>query len=151
MLDATDRKIVSLLQEDGRLTNAELAEEVGLSQSACHRRVKRLEDEGVIAGYGAFVDRRRVGLSVLAYVTVKMESHAEELLLKFVKGVEAIEEIVDCHAITGDGDYLLKVVAKDMDSYSKVALKKIVRLPGVKDSSTNFVLSTLKLTPAWPL
>ncbi|MEL7490923.1 MAG: Lrp/AsnC family transcriptional regulator [Pseudomonadota bacterium] len=151
MLDVTDRKLVGLLQQDGRLTNAELAEQVGLSQSACHRRVKRLEDTGVISGYGAFVDRKRVGLNVLGYVSVKMESHSEDLLDKFTRGVEAIDEIVACYAISGGGDYLLKVVAADMDAYADVALKKLMRLPGVKDSTTNFVLSTVKLDPAWPI
>lgn len=151
MLDVTDRKLVGLLQQDGRLTNAELAEQVGLSQSACHRRVKRLEDTGVISGYGAFVDRKRVGLNVLGYVSVKMESHSEQLLDQFTRGVEAIDEIVACYAISGGGDYLLKVVAADMDAYADVALKKLMRLPGVKDSTTNFVLSTVKLDPAWPI
>lgn len=151
MLDATDRKLVGLLQQDGRLTNAELAERVGLSQSACHRRVKRLEDTGVISGYGAFVDRKRVGLNVMGYVFVKMESHAEDLLDAFTRGVEAMDEIVACYAISGRGDYLLTVVAADMDAYAEVALKKLAHLPGVKDSESNFVLSTVKLDPAWPI
>lgn len=151
MLDHVDRKLVGLLQQDGRLTNAELAERVGLSQSACHRRVKRLEDTGVISGYGAFVDRRRVGLNVLGYVSVKMESHSEELLNKFMRGVEAMDEIVACYAIAGDADYLLQVVSTDMDSYGQMAVKKLARLPGVKDSTTKFVLSTVKLDPAWPI
>ncbi|MEL7487694.1 MAG: Lrp/AsnC family transcriptional regulator [Pseudomonadota bacterium] len=151
MTDLIDRKLVALLQEDGRLTNAELAERVGLSQSACHRRVKRLEDTGVISGYSAFVDRKRIGLNVLAYVFVKMESHAEDLLEAFTRGVDAIDEIVACDAISGDGDYLLKIVAADMDAYAEIALKKVVRLPGVKDSSTNFVLSTMKLDHGWPI
>jgi len=151
MLDSIDRKIVALLQGDGRLTNAELANHIALSQSACHRRVKRLEDQGVIAGYGAFVDRSRVGLSVMGYVSVKMESHAEEILTAFTRGVEEIDEIVACYAISGGGDYMLKVVSKNMDDYAAVALKKIVKLPGVKDTTTNFVLSTVKLTPAWPI
>lgn len=150
-LDKADRKLVALLQEQGRLTNAELAEKVGLSLSACHRRVKRLEEAGVIAGYSAVIDRREVGLSVLAYVFVKLEMHSEELLQAFLRGIDAIDEVVACYAIAGGGDYLLKIVAEDMDAYSDVALKKIVRLPGVKDSSSNFVLSTLKLAPGWPV
>ena len=151
MLDLTDRKLIALLQEDGRLTNAELAERVGLSQSACHRRVKRLEDTGVISGYTAFIDRKRVGLNVMAYVFIKLESHAEDLLDAFTRGVEEIDEVVACYSISGDGDYLLKVVTADMDAYAEVALKKLVRLPGVKDSESNFVLSTIKLDHGWPL
>ncbi len=151
MLNEIDRKILMLLQRNGRLTNAEIAEEVGLSISACHRRVKLLEDQGAIAGYSAVVDRTRVGLSVLAYVFVKLESHAEDLLDEFDKRINRIEEVVACYAISGGGDYILKVVARDMDAYAEVALKKIARLPGVKDSSSNFVLSTMKLAPGWPL
>lgn len=151
MLDDADRRLLALLQDDGRLTNAELAEKVGLSLSACHRRVKRLEDEGVIAGYSAVLDRKSVGCNVLAYVFVKLEAHSEEFLAAFVKGIEKIDEIVACYAIAGGGDYLLKVATKDMDAYADIALKKIVRLPGVKDSSSNFVLTTLKREAGWPV
>jgi DNA-binding Lrp family transcriptional regulator len=151
MLDDADRRLLSLLQDEGRLTNAELAERVGLSLSACHRRVKRLEEEGFIAGYSAVVDRKSIGFSVLAYVFVKLEAHSEDFLKAFVEGVAKIDEIVACYAIAGGGDYLLKVVARDMDAYAEVALKKIVRLPGVKDSSSNFVLTTLKREAGWPV
>ena len=94
MLDVTDHKIIALLQEDGRLTNAELATSVGLSQSACHRRVKRLEDQGVIAGYGAFVDRSKVGLSVMGFVSIKLENHSEDLLEAFARNVDSVDEVV---------------------------------------------------------
>ena len=151
MIDDIDRKLLALLQHDGRLTNAELAEAVGLSQSACHRRVKQLEERGVISGYSAIVDRAQIDLSVLAYVFVKLESHAEDLLDEFEKRIENIDEVVACHAISGGGDYILKVAASDMEAYAEVALKQLARLPGVKDSSSNFVLSTMKLTPGWPL
>ena len=151
MLDVTDRKIIALLQEDGRLTNAELATSVGLSQSACHRRVKRLEDQAVIAGYGAFVDRSKVGLSVMGFVSIKLENHSEDLLEAFARNVDSVDEVVACYAISGGGDFFLKIVAKDMEAFSNVALKKIVRIPGVKDTTTNFVLSTLKLNAAWPI
>jgi Lrp/AsnC family leucine-responsive transcriptional regulator len=151
MIDASDRKLIALMQEDARLTHGELAERAGLSQSASHRRVRRLEESGVIAGYRATIDRRRVGLNVLAYVFVKLESHAPELLEAFTRGVEQIDEIVACYAIAGGGDYLLKVVAADMDAYADLALKKIVRLPGVKDSESNFVLSTMKPETGWPI
>ncbi len=151
MLDPTDRKLAALLQEEGRLTNAELAEKVGLSQSACHRRVRRLEETGAIMGYAALIDRRKLGLNVMAYVFVKLESHSEELVDRFMRGVEGIDEVVACHAIAGLADYILVVVAETVDSYAEVALKKILRLPGVKDSTSNFVLSTLKQGGLWPL
>ncbi|MEM6537855.1 MAG: Lrp/AsnC family transcriptional regulator [Pseudomonadota bacterium] len=146
-----DRRIISLLQANGRMTNAELAESVNLSTSAVHRRVRLLEDAGVIAGYRAVLDPKCVGLSVTGYVSVKMESHDPKLLKEFVRSVEAIPEIVACHAISGDGDYFLKVMAADMDRFADVSLKRVVRLPGVKDSTTNFVLSTVKSETTWPV
>lgn len=151
MIDSTDRDLLTLLQADGRLTNAELAEKVGLSLSACHRRVKRLEDAGVITGYRAVVDRRAVGIKVLAYVFVTLERHSEDLLESFLKAVGGVDEIIACHALAGGSDYLLIVVAEDMDAYAAVALKKIVRLPGVKNSSSNFVLTSYKQGSGWPL
>lgn len=151
MLDDVDQKLMRLLQSDGRLTNAELAEKVALSQSACHRRVRRLEESGAITGYAALVDRRKIGLNVMAYVLVKLESHSEELVNGFMRGVEGIEEVVDCHAIAGLADYILVVVAENVDAYAEIALKKILRLPGVKDSTSNFVLATLKQGGARPL
>ena len=150
-IDRIDRNIIALLQEDARRTHAELAEAVGLSPSACHRRVQRLQESGVIQGYTAVIDRHQVGLSIMGYVSIKMESHENALLEDFVRGVKAIDEVVACYAISGGGDYLLKVVAADMDAFAEVALKRLVRLPGVKDSTTNFVLSTVKLKPSWPI
>lgn len=149
-MDAIDFKLIAALQADGRRTSAELAEAVGLSLSACHRRVKQLEEQGVITGYTAVVDRAKLGLTVLAYVFVKLESHAEELLAAFEAQVRRIDEVVACYAISGSGDYILTVAAKDIEDYAEVALKKLARLPGVKDSASNFVLSTMKLTPGWP-
>lgn len=151
MLDAVDRKLIALLQQDGRLTNADLAGRVALSQSACHRRVRRLEEIGAIAGYAALVDRRKVGLNVMAYVFVKLESHAEELVQSFARGVDGIEEVIACHAVSGQADYVLVVVAETVDAFAEVALKKVLRLPGVKDSTSNFILSTLKSGAGLPV
>ncbi|WP_428409059.1 Lrp/AsnC family transcriptional regulator [Hyphococcus sp.] len=151
MIDETDKKILTLLQRDGRLTNAEIADAVGLSVSAAHRRVKALEACGVIKGYGAKVDRAAAGLTLLAYVFVKLDSHAEEHLEAFEKQVNLLDEVVSCSAVSGGGDYILQVVAKDMESFAEVALKKLVRLPGVKDSSSHFVLSSMKEAAGWPL
>jgi DNA-binding Lrp family transcriptional regulator len=151
MLDETDKAILTLLQRDGRLTNAEIAEKVGLSQSAAHRRVKQLESAGVIEGYTAKVNRAAADLNIFAYVFVKLDSHAEDHLAAFEKQVNLIDEVVSCSAISGGGDYILQVVARDMDGFAQVALKKLARLPGVKDSSSNFVLSTMKQAAGWPL
>jgi Lrp/AsnC family transcriptional regulator, leucine-responsive regulatory protein len=151
MIDDTDRRLLTLLQADGRLTNAELADKTGLSVSACHRRVKQLEERGIIAGYSAIVDRTKINLNVLAYVFVKLESHTEDMLDEFEARVKKINEVIACYAISGGGDYILKVVASNMDNYAEIALKKIARLPSVKDSTSSFVLSTMKLSPGWPL
>lgn len=151
MIDETDKKILDLLQRDGRLTNAEIAEQVGLSQSACHRRVKQLEQAEVITGYTATVSRAALGFNILAYVFVKLDSHVEDHLAAFERQVNLIDEVVSCSAISGGGDYILQVVARDMNGFAEVALKKLARLPGVKDSSSNFVLSTMKQAPGWPL
>ncbi|MEO1136321.1 MAG: Lrp/AsnC family transcriptional regulator [Pseudomonadota bacterium] len=151
MIDDIDKKLLSLLQRDARLTNAELAEKTGLSLSAAHRRVKQLETAGVITGYTANVSRATLGLNVLVFVFVKLESHAEDRLAAFETQVNLIDEVVSCSAISGGGDYLLQVVARDMDGYADVALKRIARLPGVKDSSSSFVLSTMKQSAGWPL
>lgn len=151
MIDAFDKKILTLLQQDGRLTNAELAQSVSLSQSACHRRVKQLEDAGIITGYAAKVDRTKLGLNLMAYVHVKLSSHTEEYLAAFEQQVNRIDEVVVCSAISGGGDYILQVVVRDMDAFAQVALKKLSRLPGVKDSISHFVLANLKQSPGWPL
>jgi DNA-binding Lrp family transcriptional regulator len=151
MLDDTDKAILTLLQRDGRLTNAEIADQVGLSQSAAHRRVKQLESAGVIESYTAKVNRAAADLNIFAYVFVKLDSHAEDHLAAFEKQVNLIDEVVSCSAISGGGDYILQVVARDMDGFAQVALKKLARLPGVKDSSSNFVLSTMKQAAGWPL
>jgi DNA-binding Lrp family transcriptional regulator len=151
MIDETDKKILTLLQRDGRLTNAEVAEQVGLSISAAHRRVKQLEEAGIITGYSANVSRAAAGLNVLAYVFVKLDSHTEDHLAAFERQVNLIDEVVSCFAVSGGGDYILQVIARDMDGFAEVALKKLARLPGVKDSTSNFVLSAMKQSPGWPL
>ncbi len=151
MIDDYDKKILILLQRDGRLTNADIAEQVGLSISAAHRRVKQLEEAGVITGYAANVSRSALGLNIIAYVFVKLDSHTEEHLAAFERQVNLIDEVVSCFAVSGGGDYILQVVARDMDGFAEVALKKLARLPGVKDSTSNFVLSAMKQSAGWPL
>ncbi|MEL6364060.1 MAG: Lrp/AsnC family transcriptional regulator [Pseudomonadota bacterium] len=151
MLDHADRKILRLLQADARRTTAELAEAAGLSTSACHRRVKRLEADGLIAGYSAVLDRKAVGLNVLAYVFVRMEKHSEETLKRFIETVRRMDEIIACHAISGGGDYMLKLVVPDMDAFAEIALKSIARLPGVKEISSSFVLTTEKDERVWAI
>ena len=150
MVDAVDRKILSKLQENGRLTHGQLADHLGLSVCACHRRVKQLEERGVITGYSAIVDRTKLDLKVLAYIFIKLDAHTQTTLSEFEKRIAQMKEVVACHAVSGGGDYILKVIAEDMDAFADIALKQLARLPGLKDSSSNFVLSTLKESPGWP-
>lgn len=143
-LDEMDRRILRALQRDGRLSIVALAEEVGLSPTPCQRRVKRLEESGVIARYGAVLDPSRVGLPVQAFVMVGLSSHAEEVVGAFHRALAARPEVLAAYAMSGEMDYLLHVVASDLDAYGEFALKALLRMPGVKDTRSSFVLGTLK-------
>ena len=116
-MDTKDRQIVRLLQQDGRLTNQDLAERVGLSPSPCLRRVRLLEQAGVIQGYGAIVDQQRYGLPVTAFIRVRLERHARDLVQQFEEAIRQLDEVMDCHLLTGDADYLLRVIVADLESY----------------------------------
>jgi Lrp/AsnC family leucine-responsive transcriptional regulator len=139
-LDAIDRRVLAALQRDGRITIAALAETVGLSATPCLRRVKRLEEEGVITGYEAVVDPKRVGLALDAFVEVSLRDHAEEDVRGFEKAVLACPEIVAYYVLAGDVDYLLRIRVADLEAYSEFATKTLLRMPGVRDTKTSFVL-----------
>jgi DNA-binding Lrp family transcriptional regulator len=139
-LDETDHRILRALQDDARLTTGALAQLVGLSQSPCWRRVKRLEDAGLIAGYHARLDRRALGHGVMAFVMIGIDHQNEERSLEFEQAVQAIPEVVMFHGISGPEDFILAVVAKDLDAYSTLLQKKIHRLPGVRQVRTCFSL-----------
>jgi Lrp/AsnC family transcriptional regulator, leucine-responsive regulatory protein len=128
-LDAGDLRILGVLQAKGRLTNQELADKVGMSTSPCWRRVKRLEESGVIKGYQAVLDRRSVGLGVLAFIRVGIDSHSEAEARRFEKDVLKLDEVVACYSIAGDADFLLQVVARDLDAYAEFAMTVVRRLP----------------------
>lgn len=150
-LDRTDRRILEVLQHDGRITNSDLAEKVSLSASACLRRVQRLEQSGVISGYAAQVDPRAVGLGLQAFVRVQLARHDAESIAHFVARVGASAEVVACHALTGDMDYLLQVVVEDLDHFSRFLLDRLLNDSGVADVNSSFVLRTVKQTGALPL
>ncbi|MEO6519404.1 MAG: Lrp/AsnC family transcriptional regulator [Pseudoxanthomonas sp.] len=150
-LDRTDLLLLALLQEDGRATNADIATQVNLSPSACLRRVQRLEAAGVIQGYAAMVDPKRVGLGLQAFVRVQLEKHGQPGLETFVAGVNSWDEVVACHALTGDMDYLLQVVVQDLEHFSRFLLDKLINATGVADVNSSFVLRTVKQTRALPL
>ncbi|WP_024888716.1 MULTISPECIES: Lrp/AsnC family transcriptional regulator [Luteimonas] len=150
-LDRTDLHLLAELQRGGRLTNAELAERVHLSPSACLRRVQRLEREGVVAGYRAEVDPERVGLGLQAFVRVQLEKHGSAPVERFAAAVEAWDEVVACHALTGDMDYLLHVVVRDLDHFSRFLLDRLLNESGVADVNSSFVLRTVKRFGGLPL
>jgi Lrp/AsnC family transcriptional regulator, leucine-responsive regulatory protein len=150
-LDRLDARIVAELQKDGRCPVVELAAKIGLSGTPCARRIKLLEEGGVIQGYTAIVDPTRVGLNVLAFVQVKLERHTDEKLEQFRREVEALEEVVSCYATTGEHDYLLQVIAPDLESLSAIVLKKLLKIPGVRDVHSSIVLDTIKRSARIPV
>ena len=130
-LDPIDRKILALLQSDGRITMQELADKVGLSISPCHRRVKLLEERGVISRYIATVDQKSLGLHVSVFISIKLARQKEEDLNRFEKAISKWEEVLECYLMTGNRDYLLRVVAADLSSYEAFLKTKLTRLDGI--------------------
>jgi Lrp/AsnC family transcriptional regulator, leucine-responsive regulatory protein len=150
-LDRTDLLLLAELQQSGRLTNAELAERVHLSPSASLRRVQRLERDGVIAGYRAEVDPERLGLGLQAFVRVQLREHDAASIAAFTGLVNAWDEVVACHALTGDMDYLLHVVVQDLEHFSRFLLDRLLNQAGVADVNSSFVLRTVKAFRGMPL
>ena len=143
-LDDIDRRILAALQRDGRLSMVDLAAQVGLSATPCLRRVKRLEQAGVITGYAAIIDAAATGRSLHAFVQVNLENHAEETVKGFQHAIMARPEVVACYPISGEFDYLLQVMVPDLEAYSEFALKALLRMPGVKDTRSSFAMGVLK-------
>ena len=140
-LDRYDRNILQILQEEGRISNQDLAERIGLSQSPCLRRVRALEESGLIIGYRALVDAKKLGLTLLALIHISMDRHTPERFANFDAAVIALPEVLECLLITGqDADYQLKVIVRDMDAYQDLLLNKITRIEGVTGVHTSFVL-----------
>ena len=150
-LDKFDLAILSELQANARLTNAELALRVGLSAAPCWRRVRALEEAGFIKGYHAEIDRYKVGLGVLAFVRLDAERNTGDLTRTMEEAIAKIPEVVSCHYISGSGTFELQVVAKDLDSFSQFARKILLNLPNVKDMHTSFSLGEVKASGALPL
>ena len=143
-MDATDKRILRALARQGRLTNAELAEEVGLSPSPCWTRVKRLEQSGVIRGYAAILDQARLGLPDTVFLEVMMEKHDDGSLKRFEESVLTMPEVLECHLVTGEYDYMLKFAVGGTAGYEAMLREKIYRLPGVRHTRTSFALRCLK-------
>ena len=150
-IDKFDLAILQELQAHGRLTNAELAQRVGLSAAPCWRRVRALEESGFIKGYHAEIDRRKIGLGVLAFVRLDTERANSEVTRKIEEAIRKLPEIVACHYISGTGMFELQVVAQDLDAFSRFALNSLMNLPNVKDLHTSFSLGEVKAGAALPL
>ena len=150
-LDDIDRKILVELQTDSRLSVQDLADRVGLSPSPCHRRVKLLEEAGVITRYIAMVDQRAVGLPVSVFISIKLERQKEEDLDRFARSIAGWREVLECYLMTGHQDFLLRVVVSDLDAYERFLKQKLTRLDGVSSIQSSFALDQIKYSNALPL
>ncbi len=150
-IDQTDRRILTVLQRHGRMSNAELAEHINLSPSACHRRVQRLEKSGVITGYVALLNAREVDRRSTVFVEITLSGQADEVLDAFEKEVSRIPDVLECHLMAGSADYLLKVVARDTDDFARIHRRYLARLPGVAQMHSSFALRTVFKTTALPV
>ena len=151
-LDRYDRQILAVLQQEGRISNQELAERIGLSPSPCLRRVRTLEESGLIVGYRALLDAKKLGLSLMALIGISMDQHTPERFANLESAITDIPEVLECLLITGQqSDYQLKVVIADMDAYQHLLLNKITRIPGVTGVHTSFVLRKVVDRTAMPL
>lgn len=147
-LDATDRRLLAALQKNARLTNAELAELAHLSPSACHRRVQRLEQTGLIAAYVALLDQRAMGKPTTVFVEITLQSQATEVLEAFEAAVARVPDMLECHLMAGTADYLLKMVVEDTEDFARIHRQYLSRLPGVAQMHSSFALRTVLRTTA---
>lgn len=149
--DQTDKKILIELQRDGRQTMAELAEKVSLSQSPCWRRVNQLEESGVVQGYSARLNRARLGFGVTGFVHLQMENHTDDVAAAFEREVVAISQVLTCYNLSGRYDYMLEVIAADLEEFSNLIRNQIRTLPGVREISTSFSLKEIKRSDVLPV
>ncbi|MCG7493876.1 Lrp/AsnC family transcriptional regulator [Thalassobius sp. Cn5-15] len=150
-LDTTDRRILTVLQRKGRMSNADLSDAVNLSASACHRRVQRLEADGYIRDYVALLDPRKIGVSTTVFVEITLQGQADEVLEAFEKAVARIPDVLECHLMAGSADYLLKVVAENTEDFARIHRQHLARLPGVAQMQSSFALRTVFKTTALPV
>ncbi len=152
ILDQCDRKILLILQEDGRISNQDLADRIGISASPCWRRVRALEESGLIKGYRALVDAKLLGLSFMVLIHISMDQHTPERFAHFEKSISTIPEVIECLMITGQSaDYQIKVVVKDMDAYQELLLNQITGITGVSGVHSSFILRKVIDKTALPI
>lgn len=150
-LDQTDHRILTVLQKQGRISNADLSELVNLSASACHRRVQRLESDGYIRDYVALLDARKMQVPSTVFVEITLSGQADEVLDAFERAVARIPDVLECHLMAGAADYLLKVVAENTDDFARIHRQHLARLPGVAQMQSSFALRTVFKTTALPV
>jgi DNA-binding Lrp family transcriptional regulator len=150
-LDRLDCRILDELQSDARVSNQELAQRVGLSPAPCWRRLRRLEEEGFIAGYATLLHAPAIGLPIQAYALVSLENHHPQTLRQFDQLVQERPEVLECHSMSGPNDYLLRIVAASMEAYEQFLSTRVLQLPGVRSVNTSFVLRTKKFTTRLPV
>lgn len=150
-IDETDKKILEILQKNGRITNAKLAATIGISPPAMLERVRRLETAGVISQYTAILDREKIGLEVMAIVSISLAAHELESIDRFRERLLELDEVLECHQVTGEDDFILKVVLENIKSYSEFAMKKLAAIPGIQNFKSSFVLSTIKNSYCLPI
>jgi len=150
-LDNFDRQILSLMQRDASLSAAEIGERVGLSQSPCWRRINRLEEAGIILRRVAQLDRRKLGLDMLVFATVKLTAHGRRSLPEFGEAVRAYPEVLECYTIMGDMDFILKILTRDIYAYERFFFSKLSQLPGVQEVNSSIAMSNIKMTSEIPL
>lgn len=150
-LAESERRILEVVQQNGRISNVDLAKQVGLSESPCLRRLKQLEDAGIIKSYAALLDAKKLGFDVSAFIQLSMDQRSEKVRADFMAAVKREPLIVECYAVSGGYDYLLKVIASDLDAFSDFVMNRLLQYPGVKDMSSGFVLKEVKASTALPL
>ncbi|MEO1552948.1 MAG: Lrp/AsnC family transcriptional regulator [Pseudomonadota bacterium] len=149
-MDSKDRQILRELQKNGRLTNQELSERVNLSPSPCLRRVRLMEEQGMIKGYTALVDPKAWGLPVTVFIRLKLERHSDEAVTVFEQAISAMPKVMDCWLMTGRSDYLLRVIAADLDDYERFVRRELQRVPGIASIDTSFAYGSVKHAQVLP-
>lgn len=150
-LDKIDKKILDILQVDGRITNAQLSKDIGLSPAPTLERVKKLENAGIIKSYHAKLDNEKINLGVSTYVMVSLKGHNRSNIEKFISAIEGVDEIIECNHVTGSSDFILKVIAKDIPSYQKLMLEKVSEIEVVDSMQSMVILSTFKDSKKMPI
>jgi len=150
-LDHTDRKILDLLQTNAGINATAIGERIGLSQSACWRRIQRMRDEGVIRDQAVILDREKVGLTTMVFAHVKLTSHGRSNLSMFAEDVKRYPEVMDCYVVLGNVDFLLRIVTEDIKAYEQFFFEKLSQLPGIQEVNSSIVLSDIKHTTALPI